>query len=106
MSDDAPKTELTNVVPEGQNYRDLKENGQQRAYVVLSAEERAKGFVRPLRHVYTHNVCGTDTRMGNSIAETYARDPYFYGGTFCAQCGKHFPLGEFVWKGTAEQVGS
>jgi hypothetical protein len=30
--------------------------------------------------------------MGRSIAETYARDPKFYGGTFCVRCGKHFPL--------------
>ncbi len=28
--------------------------GQQRAYVVLSEEERAKGFVRPLRRSYVH----------------------------------------------------
>ena len=41
--------------------------------------------------------CGTVTTMGNALAETYARDPKFYGGTFCCGCGKHFPVEEFVW---------
>lgn len=50
--------------------------------------------------------CDTVTTMGVAIAETYARDPKFYGGTFCCTCGKHFPLEEFVWEGTNEQVGS
>jgi hypothetical protein len=30
--------------------------------------------------------------MGRAIAETYARDPKFYGGTFCCNCGAHYPL--------------
>jgi len=80
--------------------------GQQKAYVVLSAEERAKGFVRPVRRTYTHNVCGTDTTMGLALAETYARDPQFYSGTFCCACREHRPLSEFMWKYTTEQVGS
>lgn len=52
--------------------------------------------------------CGTVTRMGTKLAETYARDPKFYGGTFCCGCGAHFPIGkdgEFVWNGTNERVG-
>lgn len=80
--------------------------GQQKGYVVLTAGERSKGFVRPVRTTYTHLACGTDTIMGLSIAETYARDPKFYSGTFCVQCRTHLPLMEFVWKGTQEQVGS
>jgi hypothetical protein len=38
--------------------------------------------------------------MGLSIAETYARDPHYYGGTYCAGCRAHYPVGEdgeFVW---------
>ena len=81
-------------------------DGQQKAYIVLSDSERAKGFVRPFRDSYEHTVCGTVTTMGRSIAETYARDPKFYSGTFCADCKKHFPLAEFVWNGTTELVGS
>lgn len=44
--------------------------------------------------------CGVATTMGQAIAETYARSPQFYGGTFCVGCGDHFPVGaagEFIW---------
>lgn len=133
--------------------------GQQEAYLVLSDEERAKGFVRPFRDSYFHvgphgpkhqlrdltyeekrryagegyvqfepypesespvtgrfwtraqldavaMGCGTLTRMSREIAETYARDPKFYGGTFCVGCKQHLPLAEFKWAGTDELVGS
>jgi hypothetical protein len=80
--------------------------GQAEVYLVLSADERAKGFVRPVRDSYVHKKCGTVTRMGEALAETYARDPKFYGSTFCCACRMHRPVGEFVWKGTQEIVGS
>lgn len=83
--------------------------GQQKGYVVLAEGERTKGFVRPVRRTYTHLKCGGDTTMGQTIAETYARDPFFYSGTFCVGCGTHFPVGpkgEFVWVGTQEKVGT
>lgn len=83
--------------------------GMQEKYLVLSDEERAKGFVRPVRQSYVHEKCGTLTTMGVAIAETYAREPKFYGATYCAGCGAHFPVGkkgEFVWDGTSEKVGS
>lgn len=80
--------------------------GLQKDYVVLSPEERAKGFVRPYRDSYIHKPCGALTKMHRDIAETYARDPSFYNGTFCVGCRKHFPLDQFVWDGTDEQVGS
>lgn len=104
----APKIELTDgsPVPHDGSHRSLRADGQQRGYVVLSAEERAKGFVRPVRRSYVHNTCGTLTTMGQSLAETYARDPSFYSGTFCVHCGAHFPLDQFVWDGTSERVGS
>lgn len=88
------------------DHRELKENGQQRDYVVLTPEERAKGYVRPVRRRYVHTRCGVVTTMSQAIAETYARDPYFYSGTFCVGCGKHLPLEQFVWDGTTEQVGT
>jgi hypothetical protein len=87
-------------VPTDQSHAELKENGQQKDYVVLSAAERAKGFVRPYRDAYRHLTCGKITTMGRAIAETYARDPTFYSGTFCTTCVGHFPVGEngeFVW---------
>lgn len=80
--------------------------GLQKDYVVLSAEERAKGYVRPVRTDYVHKVCGVRTKMHREIAETYARDPAFYNGTYCVGCKAHFPLDQFVWDGTDEQVGS
>jgi hypothetical protein len=76
-------------------------DGMQKNYLVLSDEERAKGFTRPYRDVYVHTTCGTETRMGRTLAETYACKPGFYSGTFCVHCGSHFPVGEdgeFTWK--------
>lgn len=119
---------------------------QAEVYLVLSEEERAKGFVRPLRESYRHvgqrpktplrdltpeeherydqygyvkfeaykgdgsvvgrfwtqkdldkHACGTVTTMGLPLCETYARDPHFYGATYCCSCQKHLPVGEFVW---------
>jgi hypothetical protein len=78
-------------------------------YLVLSDEERAKGFVRPVRSSYLHLTCGSVTTMGQALAETYARDPQFYGATFCVACRMHRPVGvngEFVWKGTDIKVGT
>lgn len=83
--------------------------GMQKDYLVLSEEERAKGYVRPVRDKYVHEKCGAVTRMGPAIAETYARNPTFYSGTFCNGCRAHFPVGpdgEFVWDGTQEKVGT
>ena len=98
---------LTDGSPVTPDHREIDPlTGQQKGYIVLTAEERAKGFMRPVRQVYVHTVCDTETRMGLALAETYARDPGFYGGTFCCHCREHRPLKEFVWKGTAEQVGS
>lgn len=150
-----PNTTLTDGSPVTPDHRELRPDGQQKGYVVLSEEERAKGFVRPVRKSYVHvgkqpkfplrdltpeeqerhagcnyskyeeypesesplsgkfwteaqlkSGCGSVTTMGQSIAETYARDPKFYGATFCCVCGSHFPVDEFVWDGTNEKVGS
>lgn len=138
---------------------------QSDVYLVLSEEERAKGFMRPLRTKYMHlgppgpknalrvltdeekaryaeygyvrfeeyppsdssvtgrfwtqqqldqanRVCGTITTMGTAIAETYARNPKFYGSTYCVSCQMHRPVEEFVWidektgQTTGERVGS
>lgn len=88
--------------------------GMNKKYLVLSDEERAKGFVRPVRRAYQHEKCGTITWMHQSIAETYAREPHFYGATFCCGCNTHLPVGErgeFVWcdehgDPTTEKVGT
>lgn len=92
--------------PETPDHRELRPDGMQKDYVVLCPEERAKGFVRPVRRTYRHKTCNSTTTMGAALAETYARDPGFYSGTFCCHCGAHFPLNQFVWEGTDEQVGT
>lgn len=140
--------------PESPCLKEVKEDGQNECYLVLSEEEIAKGFVRPVRRTYRHvgipgpkfdlreltteeherfdqfkyvkfekypedaknglgrywtqeqldsigKGCGQTTTMGQSIAETYARNPSFYGSTFCCGCGKHLRVGEhgeFVWE--------
>lgn len=76
---------------------DTEPRPQADAYLVLSEAERARGFLRPLRDTYRHVPCGTTTTMAGAIAETYARDPWFYGGTYCVRCRLHRPLEEFRW---------
>lgn len=98
--------------PEDPGLRETREDGQQQTYLILSDAERVRGFVRPVRQKYRHVACGTVTTMGLAIAETYARDPAFYGRTFCCHCGKHFRLTDsdgkpaFLWEPDGSPVGS
>lgn len=89
---------------------DSEKKAQNEAYLVLSDEEIAKGFIRPVRRTYVHtggeSPCGVATTMNTKIAETYARDPKFYGATYCMGCQRHLPVGEFTWDNTNEKVGS
>lgn len=146
---------------------DTKPGPQNEVYLVLSEEERTKGFKRPVLCSYKHvgipgprwplcdlteeqrewygncgyakyepypadehpslgrfwtqadldragHGCGTVTTMGRALAETYARDPHFYGATYCCGCQLHLPVGahgEFVWmdqqgRATEERVGT
>jgi len=146
------------------------EGQQNECYLILSEEERAKGFIRPYRNRYIHvgkNVsahwksihrmvdeeekqeegmekyvaimtvltkedgsfqggsyvtqeeldawkngkriggCGGKTIMAREIGESYARNPSFYGSTWCMNCQKHIHVGEFIWDdGSGETVGS
>lgn len=98
---DRSARELAGGGPVTDDHREINPiTGQQKGYIVLTAAERAKGFVRPYRDAYRHLKCGRITTMSRDIAETYARDPYFYNGTFCTTCRAHFPIGEdgeFTW---------
>lgn len=149
-------------VDEVRKEQEAEGNVMHKSYIVLTDEERAKGFVRPVRKSYRHvgipapkfplrdltpeeaqryaeykyvkfevypeemspstgrfwtqaqldsvnRGCGATTTMGQAIAETYARNPRFYGSTMCVACGKHFLVGEsgeFVWAGSNERVGT
>lgn len=89
--------------------QDAPPREQAEVYLVLSEKERVNPFVRPYRTAYRHAACDGVTTMGRAIAETYARDPQFYGATYCAYCGLHRPVGpdgEFYWEGTTEKVGT
>jgi len=105
LTDDPRDPRLTH----GADPADAPSQPQADVYLVLSEDERARGFVRPVRRSYVHTTCGIRTTMGTALAETYARDPAFYGATYCAGCGRHRPVGpdgEFVWDGTTEKVGT
>lgn len=111
-----PKTEFAGGrVVEGDHREIDPATGQQRGYLVLAEEERAKGFVRPVRRNYIHtgtnpkmhgpvlikadtDGCGALTKQSRDIAETYARDPTFYSSTYCISCRKHFPVSQFRWE--------
>lgn len=142
---------------------DRLSDGQHADHWVLPEEERAKGFVRPVRREYRHvgppgpkhplrpltweekqrheargyvgfeaypddergvvgrfwtreqldraeaGGCRQVTTMAQALAETIARDPTFYGATFCAVCGDYFPIGakgEFVWLDDGSRMGT
>lgn len=89
--------------------------GMNKCYLVLSEEELAKGFKRPVRQVYKHLgktielegadgtvftqfiPCNAVTHMGLTLSETWARDPWFYSHTYCTRCKTHLPVEEFQW---------
>lgn len=104
---------------------DKEKISQHEAYLILSEEERSKGFIRPVRRTYVHLYTddgspvpyplismngikgyGGVTTMSKELAETYARNPKFYGATYCVGCQKHLDVNEFIWDGTSEKVGS
>ena len=110
---DAPPVDRSNQiladgspVPADYSHTQDRGDGQQKGYIVLTAEERAKGFVRPVRQSYVHLKCGEVTLMGLALAETWARDVSFYSGTYCCNCRTHFPVAEFTWEATDEVLGT
>jgi hypothetical protein len=146
---------MSNGLTTDPNHPDLGHGGddtpvpQNKKYLVLSDDELAKGFVRPVRDTYIHTGlhfigqtrpltddekarfvhpddtdpfvlvemrdegkerfwtkgeyeqvgkgCSTATTMGQKLSETYARDPKFYGSTYCVRCSMHRPVREFRW---------
>lgn len=72
---------------------DTETTPQAKAYLISEVGE----FIRPIRRRYVHYVCKSATTMSDKLAETYARDPNFYGATYCVSCQKHLPVSEFNW---------
>lgn len=84
--------------------RDLTEEEKERysrfGYVKFEAypESESRGLGRYwTQEQLDRKGCGYRTTMNVEIAATYARDPKFYGGTFCVHCRTHFPVAEFRW---------
>lgn len=75
------------------DYGNKKPDGQHEHHPVNLEGE----VVRPYRDTYTHNTCRVATKMPVGCAETYQRNPKFYGTTFCVGCHDYFPVGEFKW---------
>lgn len=102
-----PRVQLTDgsPVPADRSHTKIDpKTGMQRGYIVMTPEERAKGFTKPVRRSYLHAKCGTITTMGIALAETYARNNRFYSGTMCVTCHAHFPLNEFTWEPDGEPM--
>jgi hypothetical protein len=90
--------------PDLQRKIDESPVSQRDTYLVLSDEEIAKGFIKPVRRSYTHKTCGTVTTCAKKLAETLAADPSFYRGAYCVSCRKHRLLNEFTWLPDGEEM--
>jgi len=55
-------------------------------------------YAAPIRRKYIHKSCGVVTKIGLDIAETYAKNPNYYGRTFCCGCKDYFNVGDFYWE--------
>lgn len=79
---------------------DAEPVGQAPVYLVLDPVHPDRKLHRPVRTSYRHvrgAACGVVTTMSLGIAETYARDPKFYGATYCTGCRMHLDVVEFDW---------
>ena len=85
--------------------RELTINEKERfngvGYVVFEPyPEGSRAIGRYWTDAELHSGCGSETIMGRALAETYARQPNYYGSTFCCKCADHLPVGidgEFIW---------
>lgn len=90
MTDDPP--------PEDFDYGERKEDGQFENYPTTDEGD----FVQSVRDTYVHEECGTSTTMLGDLPESIARNPTYYGKTFCTTCGKHVPVEEVHWEEDGE----
>ena len=78
---------------------------QEKTETELSDNERARGFVRPLRNTNKHPECGGITLMSDKIAENMAKKPNHYDEMYCIDCKTSAPLDKFIWHGTDIKLG-
>lgn len=90
MTDDPP--------PEDFDYGERRDDGQFENHPTIDEGE----FEQEVRERYIHEACGGETVMKRHIAESVARDPEYYGSTFCSKCGDYYPVEEFHWKEDGE----
>lgn len=80
--------------PEDFDYGEQYEDGQYENYPTVDEGE----FKQEVRTRYVHEECGETTGMRQDLAESVARNPGFYGKTYCSGCQKHVPVEEIRWK--------
>lgn len=108
------KIDLEGGTIEPLSEEDSKRHGDHNNYVAFLKYPESKSPLvgRALTQEQVDNMgkyisgCGVLTTMNRTIAETYARDPKFYGATYCMGCRTHIDVNEFVWDSTNEKVGS
>lgn len=83
------------------DYGEKRPDGQWERYPTNVEGE----YLAPIRNKYIHKTCGTETRIGDEIAETYAKNPSYYGRTFCVACKEHYPISEFHWSRDGVELG-
>lgn len=76
------------------DYGEKQQDGQYENYPTVDEGE----FEQKPRKTYIHQDCGKATTMSAELAESVARDPTYYGKTFCAECGEHVPVDEVEWE--------
>ena len=82
--------------------------GRYAVYEEYPEEEAAVGRFWTQKHLdeVAKCGCGAVTKMGLALCETYARDPHFYGATYCVGCRMHKPVDEFIWEEDGVRLGS
>lgn len=65
--------------------------------VVLTEQELAAGFVRPLRLRVLHIFCGRPSAVMAGQAEDLAKDPASWSTCWCGVCGRRLPIEQFTW---------
>lgn len=97
-----PKTQLRDLTQE--EHKDYDQYGYVKFEAYLGDSPVTGKFWTQLELDRLKKGCGVLTTMGYELSATYARDPKFYGATYCCGCGTHYPLYEFRWDKDGEPM--